>query len=302
MSNKPLLSIIVTTYNWPEALNLVLQALNHQDANKSEVFEVVVADDGSKADTRQLVAELSQRLSYRLVHIWQEDIGFRAAMIRNKAVAVSQGDYIIFLDGDCIPQRSFVRNHLRLAEKNYFIVGNRVHLNSAFTSKVLHEKIDLSNKNFWYWWRRRLNAECRRIIPLIKFNIMSRWRKCFLYRWQSAKTCNLALWKKNFYLVNGLDESFQGWGYEDSDLVIRLIRAGVKRKSGRFSVPVIHLEHKLIDRSNENENYSRLMETLHSTHISAKLGIDRYEGMKNEISNTARNDFNLDYRTDKIIY
>lgn len=126
-----LISIIVTTYNRPAALRVVLLALNQQtDLN----FEVVVADDGSKEDTRRMITELRPSLNYRLVHAWQEDKGFRAARARNLAVTQSKGEYLVFLDGDSVPRGTFVAHHRALAEQGWMVAGNRILLSPEFTT------------------------------------------------------------------------------------------------------------------------------------------------------------------------
>jgi glycosyltransferase involved in cell wall biosynthesis len=128
---KPVkITLIVTTYNWPEALELVLIGLNHQSAAD---FEVIVADDGSTPQTSALINAYLTRVNFPLSHIWQEDAGFRASKIRNKAAAQAKGDYLVFLDGDCIPLISFIQRHLQLMEEGWMVSGNRILLNASIT-------------------------------------------------------------------------------------------------------------------------------------------------------------------------
>lgn len=240
----PKASIVITTYNWPIALRAVLNALNMQTCQD---FEILIADDGSKEETAQLIQQIKAHYSVPIHHIWQDDQGFRAAMIRNKAIAAARGDYIIFLDGDCIPCPNFVAAHLRESEPGYFVAGNRILLTQEFTVKVLSEDIPIHGISILGWLKARLRGHCNKVLPLliaainIASNALSGFRKLRPTRWQGAKTCNLAVWRADLLRVNGFEEKFVGWGYEDSDLVIRLINANVKRKGGRFAVPVIHL-------------------------------------------------------------
>lgn len=262
-----LVSVIVSTYNQPVILGMILSALNEQDCDHS-LFEVVVADDGSTDETSSLVTRLKEHLSFCLKHVWHEDLGFRLSAIRNKAVAASSGDYLIFLDGDCIPQKSFVRRHLYLAEPGWFVAGSRVLLSKDFTAKVCKEKIPLQHFSIFDWMREKiLRKNCGRFLPFLSLPTrlpfgLSWVRKIQAKKWRGAKSCNLAMWKDDFLSVDGFDESFIGWGYDDADLVCRLMKRGVLRKKGNFAVTVIHLWHENAARDNEKENYARFIARL----------------------------------------
>jgi glycosyltransferase involved in cell wall biosynthesis len=268
-----LISVIVTTYNWPEALAACLNSLLSQ---QDQTFEIIIADDGSTDATRQLITSFSQTSEIPICHIHHEDRGFRAGTIRNKAVAASKGDYLLFLDGDCIVFPSFIQRHRQLSEAGYFIPGNRLLLNQRYTQQVLEQQIPLhkySYLNFLGLWAQR---KINRLLPLLPIPLQN-WRYHQPQMWQKAMTCNLAIWKNDFITVNGFDEVFEGWGYEDSDLVIRLIHQGIKRKEGRFAVPVLHLWHTQNDRSKHDQNYSRLLERLNvPALIRAERGFDQY--------------------------
>jgi len=265
------ISLVITTYNWPLALQSVLLALNNQNAH----FEVLIADDGSSPETADMLEKIARKLHYPWRHIWQEDRGFRAAKIRNKAVAEAEGEYIIFLDGDCVPSSTFVHRHQRLAEPGRWVTGNRILLNPSFSKRVTENMLPIEQLSFLYWCRRRLAGDCNRLLPFLHFPVML-GRNAHPRTWKGAKTCNLAIWKADFLKVNGFDESYEGWGYEDSDLVIRLIRSGVYRKSGRFSLPVFHLWHPENDRGSEAENLARLQAVLANKNTCAKLGVEQY--------------------------
>jgi len=262
----PNISVIVTTYNRPDALALVLKALA---AQTKPPFEVIIADDGSTNSTAELIKELCPQLPYSLQHIWQEDKGFRAAMARNRAVIAATGDYLIFLDGDSIPRTDFIAKHAQLAEKGCFVAGNRILLSKKFTAQL--------KSPIWTWTTRQwlipyLRRDINRFLPLIRLPERKKNKK---QKWQGAKTCNLAIWRDDFIKINGFDESFQGWGHEDAELVVRLLRNGVQRKEGRFAVPVLHLWHPEEDRSNEKDNRQRLEQILRSTKKVAEQGINQ---------------------------
>jgi glycosyltransferase involved in cell wall biosynthesis len=272
-----LISVVVTTYNRPDALQAVLASLA---AQTDEAFEVLVADDGSRPETAAAIAEAAAGFPVALVHLWQPDDGFRAAAARNMAVAASRGDYLVFVDGDCVLRPDFVARHRALAETGWFVAGNRVLLNADFTAKVLQTPlVELHGDSRLTWLGRRLAGVINRWLPLC-FVPGQAWRKRQPQRWQGARTCNLALWRSDFDTVNGFDEAFQGWGHEDADLAIRLLHAGVQRKDGRFATAVLHLWHRENDRSNLEENERRLAEIIASDRRRAAVGIDTYDAAR----------------------
>lgn len=250
-----LISVIVTTYNRPEALALVLQGLSSQN---DKHFEVLIADDGSTDSTKTLVEK--NQWPFPVKHIWHEDHGFRAAQIRNLAVAQASGEYLIFIDGDCVPRSNFVRGHRELAESGWFVSGSRILLNPSLTEEAISGKktiLSWSGKN---WLMARLKGEINRILPLLNVALMPSKNRS--QEWRGAKTCNLAIWREDFNCIKGFDEQFTGWGYEDSDLVIRLMQAKVRRRHAKQAVTVLHLWHKENDRQHEAENWQRLMERI----------------------------------------
>jgi len=266
------IAIIVTTYNRPDALSAVLEGYC---AQSDRDFEVLVADDGSTPDTAQVVQQFQKLAVIPIHHVWQEDDGFRAAAIRNRALAATTADYIIFTDGDCIPPVDFVAQQRKLSEQGCFLSGNRLLLSQGFTQQVLSERISVHLWRFGDWLRAFRQGHIERLLPLLRLPD-SAFRKVSPRRWQGAKTCNLSAFRADLLRVNGLDESYTGWGQEDSDLVVRLIRAGLINKSARFSAPVLHLWHKENDRSHLEENKRRLQQVLSATHIRALKGVDQY--------------------------
>lgn len=264
--------VVVTTYNRPDALGAVLRGYREQSDTD---FELIVADDGSTAHTRAVVEEWAGRVPFALFHVWQPDEGFRAAAIRNRALARTQAEYVVFTDGDCAPSRTFVAQHRRLAEPGWFLAGNRLLLSEAFTRRVLQDSLALHRFTWADWIRARARGEVNRSIPLIRLPDGA-WRKRYARRWEGVKTCNLSAWRGDLLAVNGLDEAYSGWGLEDSDLVIRLLHRGVRNKSARFAAPVFHLWHREYDRAGLPENRRRLEELIHSTRTRAQRGLDQY--------------------------
>jgi glycosyltransferase involved in cell wall biosynthesis len=265
-------AVLITTYNRPDALAIVLEGYRGQ----SDVdFDLLVADDGSKEETAGVVKEFAQRAPFSITHVWQEDRGFRAAAIRNRAIASTNADYIIFTDGDCVPAPHFVRTHKQLAEPGYFLGSNRVLLTAELTNRVVRDRVPIhawSGIDWALFWSRR---EVNRMLPLIQLPD-GPFRKWTPDRWKGIKTCNLSTWRTDLIQVNGLDESYEGWGLEDSDLVIRLLHAGVKHKSARLAATVFHLWHPEQDRMRLPANQKRLDDLLRSKTIQAAIGLDQY--------------------------
>jgi glycosyltransferase involved in cell wall biosynthesis len=267
-----LISVIVSTYNWPRALAVVLDSL----ARQSDLgFEVVVADDGSTPDTGELVAVRAADFPVPLRHVWQEDQGFRAAAARNQAVAASRGDYLLFLDGDCPVLGNFVSTHRRLARPDWFVAGNRILLGGTLSAAVLAGGRPVYLYNLLEFLLARRCGEINRLLPLLRLPDGC-FRRLRPRRWQGAMTCNLAVWRQDFYRVNGFDENFVGWGHEDAEFVGRLINAGTYRKEGRFAVPVLHLWHPHQHRGREAGNLRRLHEHLDKKLTRAEAGVDRF--------------------------
>lgn len=261
----------MTTYNRPDALSAVLVALANQSRAPQEI---IIADDGSTPDTAEVVASWLKPCGVRVVHLWHEDRGFRAAAIRNRALAHATSEYVIFIDGDCVVRRNFVAFHCSLAERGRFVAGNRILLSKALTQRILQEGLDYSRSGWFDWIKQRLRGDVNRLLPLVHLPAGA-WRHLGETRWKGAKTCNLALWREDLMLVNGFDESFEGWGFEDSDLVIRLIRAGVRRTNGRFSTGVFHLWHRENDRALLAHNLTLLEEVRTATYVRARTGVEQ---------------------------
>ena len=282
MTTPMLVSVIVTTYNRPDALELVLQGLLMQaDAN----FEVIIADDGSTDATRNLIQQFQTMPGsaglQRIAHAWQADDGFRASAARNLGVHASRGAYLVFLDGDCIPRPSFVARHRLLAETNFMVSGSRVLLSESFTQQLLTTPFDppIQQRSLRFWLMKRLCGDSNKVIPLFLLpdTPLRHYRSV---KWSRIKSCNLAIWREHFEAVDGFDESFVGWGHEDADLVLRLARHGVRRKGGACSTEVFHLWHRDNTRSTESVNRLRVEERIQSGVIRAEIGLSRYQGRR----------------------
>jgi glycosyltransferase involved in cell wall biosynthesis len=264
-----LISVIVTTYNREDALDAALRALARQSDRD---FEIVVADDGSRAETARVVASWASRLAMPVQHVWHAHDGFRGGEIRNRGIRASSGKLCIFLDGDCLARDDFVATHRRLAEPGWFVTGNRILLSQALTEAVLAEGQAAETWSFIALAREHLRDGANRLLPALRLPL-GLLRKFPRRNWQGAQTCNLAVARSDLDRIDGFDAAYTGWGLEDSDLVVRLLHAGVRRKDGRFATGVLHLWHAQNDRSKFAANQTRLDAVLHGDRVRALRGL-----------------------------
>lgn len=264
-----LISVIVTTYNREDALEAVLRSLGRQT---DRVFEVVVADDGSTAATAAVIDAWKGKVGRCLDHVWHEDRGFRAAEIRNRAILTSRGAYCIFLDGDCIVRPDFVGTHRRLAEPGCFVTGNRILLSRELTARVLREGLTPESWSFGRWLAQRLRGRVNRLSALLHLPL-GPLRQLRRHAWRGARSCNLAVWRADLDRVDGFDADYSGWGKEDSDIIVRLLHAGVCRKDGVFATGVLHMWHPEADRARLTENERKLSDSLAGDRIRALRGL-----------------------------
>lgn len=269
MSGAALVSVIVTTYNRVDALDAALRALARQS---DQDFEIVIADDGSRPETAHIVESWEPRLPVPLKHVWHEHRGFRGGEIRNRGILASAGEICIFLDGDCLASADFVAAHRRLHEPGWFVTGNRILLSRELTDSVLARGAAAETWSFPALLRERLRGGINRLLPTLRLRL-GPLRKLYPQSWEGAQTCNLAVARRDLDRIDGFDCAYTGWGLEDSDLVVRLLHAGVRRKDGRFATGVLHLWHAQNDRTQLPANRARLDEVIGGTRVRALRGL-----------------------------
>lgn len=257
-------SVIITTYNWKEALEVSLLSALKQTTLPDQV---IVADDGSRPDTTRLVQSIADRAPIPVLHSWQQDKGFRLARSRNRAIARAVGDYIVLVDGDIVLEKHFIEDHKKFARPGYFIQGTRVLLSKELSDAVLLNKTMIS-------------TFCNRGVEnkknCLRSNLLA---SLFSFRSSSLtgiKTCNFAFFKEDAIGVNGFNEEFLGWGREDSEFTVRLLNRGVIRQNMKFNGLAYHLFHPKNDRTRLENNDMILQETIKNKLTWCVKGLDQY--------------------------
>ena len=226
-------SVIITTYNNPSFLKKVLDGFFSQE---STPHELIVADDGSGNDTALLIKDFSEIVPFPVLHVWQENKGFRAARIRNKSIKRSSGDYIILLDGDCVINSSFISDHLSMSEKGFFIQGKRILVNKNATTDFTHAHAN----SYPTLIKMALTGKISNFHHLIRLPYIPPVKN---RRLDNIKSCNMSFFKEDIAAVNGFNEDFVGWGNEDSELACRFYKYGLRKKVHHFMGVCFHLWH-----------------------------------------------------------
>lgn len=257
-------SLLISTYNWPAALELVLQSVACQSVPP---LEVLIADDGSGSETKALIENIRETFGMNILHFWHEDKGFRKATILNKAIAEAKGEYIIQVDGDCILHQDFVKDHLSLIQKKTYLYGCRVGIRKDFLPDLFNKKITV-----FKFWDKGIKKRTRTLrIPVFAglYNAKTGLSK-------KVRGCNISYWREDIIEVNGYNEDFVGWGREDSEVIARMANNGISGKRLRYKGIVYHIWHKIEDKSNLEIN-NHIEEKTKLTHATwCSNGIDKY--------------------------
>lgn len=267
-----LASLFVSTFEMPRHLALVCAALERQSARD---FEVVFCDDGSGPETRKIIDDFRARIKIPVVHVWQEHDGFRKCRVLNEGVRKSQGDYFIFLDGDCIPHRHFVEDHLLKKENGTYLAGRRVELGPQISAQITTEKV---SKGFFDWPKPALiKSAIQGESEFLQRSVRVPWdpvrRLLKMNRVTDLKGCNYSVSKEALTALNGFDEAYEGYGREDTDVEIRLQNLGLKIKSLKGMALQFHVWHPRREFTPANEG--RLDELRSSKRVRCELGLNR---------------------------
>lgn len=258
-------SLIITTYNWVEALDLVLESVLHQSVKPGEV---VIADDGSDSLTSDLIKKYQDKSNLNIIHSWQEDQGFRVARSRNKAIAKTSEEYIVLIDGDMILHERFIEDHISRAEKGFFIQGSRVLLSKVKSNNVVKRR----QIHFSPLESGLVNRKNAVRFPEFLSKLLSR-RKNYL---RGIKTCNMSFYKRDCLRVNGFNESFEGWGREDSEFVVRMLNSGIDRNTVKFNALQYHIWHNENTRVALEKNGLLLKQAIDEHKVRCNQGINQH--------------------------
>lgn len=258
------ISLIITTYDRPDALELsILSALRQTRPPE----EILIADDGSGEETQRRVDRLVEESPIPIHHIRQSHRGFRAAMIRNKAMARGHGDYILLVDGDMILHRDFIKDHEAAAKPGHFSQGSRVLITQEKTVQVLRTR-QMEFSPFESGLQNRKNA--------VRSPFLSRCFSRSRNGLRGIRTCNFSFWMSDALSVNGFNEDFEGWGREDSEFAARMLNRGVFRQDIKFSALAFHLYHPHRSLSSLSLNDRLLENTISNRVCRCPNGIDKY--------------------------
>jgi glycosyltransferase involved in cell wall biosynthesis len=269
-----LISVLVTTYNHPEWLEKVLWGLS---AQADRHFEVLIADDGSGPETRAVIDRLRPEAGIPIEHVWHEDQGFRKCAILNRAIVAARGEYLVFIDGDCIPRRDFLAVHRQLARSGRFLSGGYLRL-PLDTSRAIGREDLLTGQAFTPRWLRRHGAHwSRRLARLGLGPRLARVLDAVTTTRPSFNGHNASVWRADALRVNGFDERMEHGGL-DREFGERLEHAGVRGLQVRHRAIVLHLEHGRPYRREDAVRANRAIraETAATGRVRAVVGLDRY--------------------------
>lgn len=254
-------SLIISTYNWEKALTLCLKSVISQSVLPDEV---IIADDGSRKDTADVIERFKKISPIPIHHVWHEDKGFRLAEIRNKAIIKAQFHYIIQTDGDVILHKNFIQDYKKFAKKGQFIRGSRTRLGNDLSQKLLNtESINFSifNKDI----DSRTNGFRNRLIARLLAKPKNNPNKIL--------GCNMGYWREDAIKVNGYENSLVGWGHEDVEFTARLVNIGIQKVKIKYSAILFHIYHKEQPRNNEDSHFKLIQDILDNKVTKATNGI-----------------------------
>ena len=269
------LSLIISAFNQRDPLEKIFRGLALQ---KSLPDEILIADDGSTDGTRDLIETWRARFTPPVQHLWHPDNGFLKTTILNLAVAAATGEYLVFLDGDCVPHAKFIADHRALAERGCWVQGRRCFVREPFVAAFVPGTTPV-----WQWaLQGRITRPFKSIRLPLAIVRRDRGQRGIL-------GCNMAFWRDDVVAVNGFDELYQGRGMgADSDLGSRLYNLGRRRKFVYGRALVFHLDHPIMPRPHFDSNRDRLDEVLRSGKTRCEQGLEQHETAARQVSETGR--------------
>ena len=236
---SPKLSVIISTYNAVDWLEKVLWGYSVQEFND---FEVLIADDGSSDETAQLINRFQEKVSFPIIHVWQEDDGFQKSRILNRAIVASNSPYLVMSDGDCIPRKDFLTVHYQKREKGYFLSGGYFMLPMTISEVITKEAIISGNCFDLNWLKKQGLKSSFKNNKLTAGDLKATLLNSITPTNASWNGHNASGWKEDIVAINGFDERMQ-YGGQDRELGERLMNRGIKSKQIRYSAICLHLDH-----------------------------------------------------------
>ncbi|MDQ1772765.1 glycosyltransferase family 2 protein [Labilibaculum euxinus] len=258
-------TLLITTYNNPKFLDLVFRSILKQTVMPNEI---VVGDDGSKEETKQVIDQYRSMFQCNVKHIWHEDNGFQKCKILNKTIAQVSSDYIIQIDGDIMIHPRFIEDHISVASSRQLICGNRSFVRKKRTMRLL-DNPSSNNLNLIDIKKRK------RFFRIPKLSLLYRNKRSDTSR-KGSLGCNFAYWKEDIVKINGYNEDFTGWGYEDIEMVERLMNSGVRKTTLLFMAVEYHLYHPKSDRASSEKNKRMYYDCVDGDIAFCVNGIDKY--------------------------
>ncbi len=270
------LAVVVSTYEWPEALDAVVRGFA---AQSDRDFQLVIADDGSGTETRAVVEHWAPTFEGRLVHARQPDEGFRLARVLNLGAFAADADCYAFVHGESVPRRNFIRAVRAAIQPGWFVAGRRIELSRRLTERVLHEHLPVHRWTMKDWLRVRNDASAlvsltgrdRRRVGVENVPEFLPHNRSYGYL--------LGVRREDFDRVNGYDMRFEGWGEEDVDIAVRLRRVGLRCGHAGPDATLVHLWHESTVPS-ERVNWYLLQETEQSDRVEAIDGLRELAGKR----------------------
>ena len=273
----PAVSVILSTHNNPRFLELVLVGYARQSFRD---FEILIADDGSRDETRAFLERVRPSLPVPLTHVWRAHRGYYGKMaMMNRAIVAAKAEYVILADGDVIPRDDFVASHIAMRRPGYFVPGGDFRLSPEATAAMRAEFI-ADGRAFDYAFLRSIGqAATRRRVKLWRVPMVTRAMDRVNFspaRWSGSNT---SAWKQDLVRVNGCDETFRAPGKDDTELGHRLWNAGVKSRHARHNTICLHLHHGMGNYSEEGRraNLALLEETIRTQRKTARHGIEQID-------------------------
>ncbi len=239
INSYPKTGVILTTYNQPQWLQKVLWGFEMQTHKD---FELIIADDGSAEETKEVIDEFSENSSLEIKHIWHPDKGFQKCTILNKAIISCKSDYLIFTDGDCIPRKDFVEAHLKRAREGRFLSGGYLKLSMEVSKTISREDIVEQRPFHAKWLRKNGQPFSHKLIKLVKNPYAAGLLNFITPTRPTWNGHNVSGWKKDILAVNGYNEDMT-YGGLDRELGERLMNYGLNGKQIRYFAVCLHLDH-----------------------------------------------------------